>query len=109
MDHLYWLSYHHQDRVYIVLQPAMSLMHARVKAALAKLDEGRFAEGHQIDEETTKWVPPKMLGRRLTMLEAMKLLSVSGSAQSGDPIAPRQSAQPTEFDQPHSFPSDMTP
>jgi hypothetical protein len=80
MDRLYWLSYHHQDRVHIVIQPALSLMHARLKAALASLDEGRFAAGHQLDPETTKWIPPTMVSRRLAPHEAMKFL---GNLQAG--------------------------
>jgi hypothetical protein len=74
MDHLYWLSYHHEDRVHIVIQPGLLLMHARLKAALARLDEGRSAAGHQLDPETTKWIPPRMLSRRLATDEAMKFL-----------------------------------
>jgi hypothetical protein len=74
MDHLYWLSYHHEDRVHIVIQPGLLLMHARLKAALARLDEGRFTAGHHLDLETTKWIPPRIIGRRLPTHEAMKFL-----------------------------------
>ena len=80
MDHLYWLSYHNEDRVHVVIQPALSLLHARLRAALANLDEGRFGEGHQLDAEVTKWVPPRMIGRRLATHEAMKLLANAGAA-----------------------------
>jgi len=80
MDHLYWLSYCNKDHVHVVIQPGMSLTHARLKAALAHLDDGTFAGGHQLDTETIKWVPPRMISRRLAADEAMKFLANRGDA-----------------------------
>jgi len=77
--HLYWLSYHHQGRVDVVIQPALSLMHARLQAALANLDDGKFGEGHQIDPKIEKRVPMKMIGTRMTTEEAVKLLGMLNS------------------------------
>jgi hypothetical protein len=58
---LYWLCYRHNNQVSVVIEPAPSLIHARMKAALANLDEGDFTEGHQLDR---KWrVPKEMVGR----------------------------------------------
>ena len=47
-------------------------IHARMRAALANLDEGEFTEGHELDR---KWrVPKEMIGRRLTQDQAKRLL-----------------------------------
>ena len=77
--HLYWLSYHHEGRVDVVIQPALSLMHARLQVALADLDEGAFGEGHQLDPKIEKRVPMKMIGIRLPTEEAVKLLGILDS------------------------------
>jgi hypothetical protein len=70
---LYWLCYRHNNQVSVVIEPAPSLIHARMKAALANLDEGDFTEGHQLDR---KWrVPKEMVGRRLSQEEAKRLLA----------------------------------
>jgi hypothetical protein len=44
-----------------------------MRAALARLDEGTFTEGHELDR---KWrVPKAMIGRRLSQAEAKRLLA----------------------------------
>jgi len=44
-----------------------------MRSALARLDEGEFTEGHEIDH---KWqVPKEMIGRRLSQEEAKRLLA----------------------------------
>jgi hypothetical protein len=51
----------------------MSLVHTRIVAALAGLDEGEFTEGHELDR---KWqIPKAMIGRRLSQEEAKRLLA----------------------------------
>jgi hypothetical protein len=46
---------------------------ARMRAALANLDQGEFTEGHKLDG---KWqVPKAMIGRRLSQEEAKRLLA----------------------------------
>ena len=53
-----------------------SLLHARMRAALAELDQGTFTEGHELDR---KWqVPKEMIGRRLSQEEAKRLLAKFG-------------------------------
>jgi hypothetical protein len=48
-------------------------IYARMRAALANLDEGEFTEGHELDR---KWqVPKAMIGRRLRQVEAKRLLA----------------------------------
>jgi hypothetical protein len=73
---LYWLSYHHEGRVNVVIQPGLSLMHARLQVALADLDDGTFGEGHQLDPKIEKRVPMRMIGVRLATEEAVKLLGI---------------------------------
>jgi hypothetical protein len=68
----YWLSYRHNTGIYIVIEPAPSLIHARMRAALDGLDQGAFTEGHELDR---KWkIAREMIGRRLTQGEAKRLL-----------------------------------
>jgi hypothetical protein len=53
--------------------PGASPIHARLRASLAKLDEGEFTEGHESDR---KWkVAKEMVGRRLAQAEAKRLLA----------------------------------
>ena len=57
---LYWLCYRHDDQIAVVIEQAASLVHARMKAAIAGLDEGEFTEGHELPG---KWkVPKAMIG-----------------------------------------------
>jgi hypothetical protein len=70
---LYWLCYRHGNKIAVVIEPAPSLVHARMRAALKELDEGTFTEGHELDR---KWqVPKPMIGRRLSQDEATRLLA----------------------------------
>jgi hypothetical protein len=75
-DALYWLCYRHNNQIYVVIEPGASPIHARMRAALARLDEGIFTEGHELDR---KWrVPKAMIGRRLSQQEAKRLLANLG-------------------------------
>jgi hypothetical protein len=49
---LYWLCYYHNNQISVVIEPGASLIHARMRAALANLDEGKFTEAHELDH---KW------------------------------------------------------
>src|SRR6516165_8242163 len=70
---LYWLVYRHNNQISVVIEPAHSLIHARLRASLDGLDEGEFTEGHELDR---KWrVPKEMVGRRLSQEEAKRLLA----------------------------------
>jgi hypothetical protein len=70
---VYWLCYHHNNQISVVIEPGASLIHARMRAALANLAEGEFTEGHELDR---KWrVPKEMIGRRLSQEEAKRLLA----------------------------------
>jgi hypothetical protein len=68
---LNWLCYRHNNQISVVIEPGASLIHARMRAALANLDEGEFTEGHELDR---KWkVAKEMVGRRLSQAEAKRL------------------------------------
>jgi hypothetical protein len=70
---LYWLVCRHNNQTCVVIEPAASLIHARMRAALAGLDQGEFTEGHELPG---KWKTPKeMIGRRLSQAEAKRLLA----------------------------------
>ena len=70
---LYWLVYRHNNQISVVIEPAPSLIHARMRAALAELDEGEFTEGHELPG---KWkVAKEMIARRLSQEEAKRLLA----------------------------------
>jgi hypothetical protein len=38
---LYWLCYRHNNQISVVVEPAPSFIHARMRASLAGLDEGQ--------------------------------------------------------------------
>ena len=70
---LYWLVCRHNNQISVVIEPGASLIHARMRAGLAELDEGTFTESHELDR---KWqVPKEMIGRRLSQEEAKRLLA----------------------------------
>jgi hypothetical protein len=71
---LSWLCYRHNNQISVVTEPDASLIHARMRAALAKLDEDEFTAGHELDH---KWQVPtqEMVGRRLSQEEAKRLLA----------------------------------
>jgi hypothetical protein len=72
---LFWLCYREGGKVRVVLQPAASLIHARLKAALTDLGDGTFAEGHHLDAKMERRVLKALIGRRLSQAQARKLLS----------------------------------
>ena len=70
---LYWLCHRYNNQISVVIEPGASLIHARMRAALANLDQGDFTEGHELER---KWkVPQAMIGRRLSQAEAKRLLA----------------------------------
>jgi hypothetical protein len=75
---LYWLCYRHNNQISVVIEPAQSLVHARMRASVAGLDQGTFTEGHELDGKTERQVPKAMIGRRLSQQEAKRLLAKFG-------------------------------
>jgi hypothetical protein len=74
-QHLWWLVYRHNKDTIILVQPASTLMMARMNAALDGV-VGDFKEGHQLDERTKKLVPKNMIGRMLNRNDAAILLGI---------------------------------
>jgi hypothetical protein len=70
---LYWLCYRHHNRISVVIEPAHSLIYARLRATIDGLDQGEFTEGHELDRKMR--VPKEMIGRRLSQEEAKRLLA----------------------------------
>jgi hypothetical protein len=58
--------------VCVVIQPAPSLVHARLVTAIAEI-EGEFTEGHQLDAKLIRKIPKNMLGKRLSSKQAGQL------------------------------------
>ena len=48
---LYWLVYRHNNQISVVIEPAHSLIYARLRASLDGLDQGEFTEGHELDRK----------------------------------------------------------
>jgi hypothetical protein len=76
MPPLYWLCYRHDNSISVVIEPAHSLVYARLRASIDGLAEGEFTEGHELPG---KWkVAKEMIGRRLSQEEAKRLLAKLG-------------------------------
>ena len=74
--YLYWLCYRHDRQISVVIEPGSSLVHARMRAALDGLDEGTFAEGHELNGKIERKLPKDAMSRRLSQKEAVQLLEV---------------------------------
>jgi hypothetical protein len=72
--HLFWLTFEttRDTRVFIIEAAYMRM--ARIKASMAGQD-GEFQNGIEIDANTAKKIPQKMIGRSLSREEAERLLS----------------------------------
>ena len=52
---LKWLVYRHNKQISVVIEPGASLIHARMRSAIDRLDEGELTEGHEL---RPKWRVP---------------------------------------------------
>ena len=75
---MYWLVFRSDDKLSVVIQPAGSLVYARLTAAIAGSAAGEFVEGHELDGTITKKIPKKVIGQLLSQPEAIKLLKRIG-------------------------------
>jgi hypothetical protein len=72
---VFWLTFKTSNGVCVVLQPASSLIWARVHAATKNgLEPGSFIEGHQLDKKLIKKIPKDMIGKPLSSKQAQQLL-----------------------------------
>jgi hypothetical protein len=65
---LYWLNYRHPDGRHagVAVIEAGGLIHARMKAALAALDDGlQFASAQELGDDSALQIPGTMIGRLL--------------------------------------------
>jgi hypothetical protein len=74
---LFWLVFHEGKNKSVIIQPAGSIIAARMRALLAGI-KGEFQEGHELDPKTAKKVPKGMIGRVLSRTEATALLKNLG-------------------------------
>jgi hypothetical protein len=72
---VYWLSFKIPQGVCVVVQPASSLIEARMKAHIDVGCPGEFQVGHQLDAKLIKRIPKNMIGKCLSQAQAARLLS----------------------------------
>ena len=70
---MFWLTYETARGTEVFIADAGFLILAKVKAGMAG-QTGEFQEGHQLDINTARKIPAKMLGRTLSHKEAFDLL-----------------------------------
>jgi hypothetical protein len=71
--HLYWLVFKHGTKTEVVIQPAHSMVAARLMAGVHGQD-GEFQEGHVLDSNIAEKIPMDVIGKTLTTTEAKRLL-----------------------------------
>jgi hypothetical protein len=55
--------YRHNNSISVVIEPAHSLIHARLRASIDGLDQNEFTEAHELDR---KWkVAKETIGRQI--------------------------------------------
>ena len=74
---LFWLVFKSGNDRSVIIQPAGTIIVARMRALLAGI-EGEFQEGHELDAKTAKKVPKRMIGRVLSRKDATALLKKLG-------------------------------
>jgi hypothetical protein len=72
---VFWLAYDTPEGVCVILQPALSLIHARLVAAVNH-EPGTFSEGHELQRKHIRRIPKKMIGRCLSTREAQQVLKL---------------------------------
>jgi hypothetical protein len=58
-----------------MLQPAPSLIHARLVAALKNLEPGEFVEGHELERKHIRKIRKEMIGKCLSPRQSQQLLN----------------------------------
>ncbi len=73
MPNLYWLVYGKGNDITLFIQPASTIVYARLKAAIAGID-GEYKEGYELDAKMARKVPKKQIGKPLSQKQANALL-----------------------------------
>jgi hypothetical protein len=85
---LYWLCYQHNNQISVVIEPGASLIHARMRASLAGLDEGTFTEGHELDRSQEIVgeirVANRQRGAEVQRRVPLETAALDGAPNSGD-------------------------
>ena len=84
---LYWLCYRHSNQISVVIEPGASLIHARMRAALADLDQGEFTNSGMGICRSTCWsltaVASLASGLPLEAILPIRLIRPRSQAASG--------------------------
>jgi hypothetical protein len=79
----------------VVIMDSSTIVHARLRAAVGKIDGGaEFAEGHELDPATAALVPAKAIGRMLDPVEAGELIRAIERGMRKRPAAPSVKRRP---------------
>jgi hypothetical protein len=73
---VFWLVYQTSSGPCVILQPASSLIHARLVAGMKGMPHSEFSEGHALDPKLIKKIPTKLIGRCLSQRQATQLLKL---------------------------------
>jgi hypothetical protein len=73
LPNLFWLVYGEGADITLFIQPASTIVSARLKAAIAGMDSG-FQEGYELEAKMARKVPKKQIGKPLSQKEANALL-----------------------------------
>ena len=77
---MFWLVYESDRGPCVILQPARSLIHARMVAGVNQLDPGRFVEGHELPKSYIRKIPKDKIGKCLSQRQAAQLLKHSDNS-----------------------------
>jgi hypothetical protein len=72
---VFWLACDTPEGICVILQPASSLVHARLVAAMNH-EPGTFSEGHELQKKHIRRIPKKMIGRCLSPRDAQQILKL---------------------------------
>ena len=82
---MFWLVFDTDDGRVIILQPASTLIFARMSAVVNKLVEGKYVEGHELEPKHVKKFPRVGWARRsqLIKLRAAEEVGLGRASNAG--------------------------
>jgi hypothetical protein len=72
---VFWLVFDSPRGRCVVLQPAPSLIHARLVAAVKNIEPGEFVEGPQLERKHIRKIPKDLIGKCLSPRQSQQLLN----------------------------------